>query len=408
MNNTHKSRTGRSACPSRRAELRTERRHRALTSLGLGLLVGLIFSVQAASAEPIHPVPANPEVNPMKAELGRRLFHDTRLSKDNSVSCASCHDLNAGGDDGQIVSTGINGRQGLVNSPTVFNSAFNFRQFWDGRAHTLIDQIDGPIQSNIEMESIWPDVVTKLFQDDTYPGLFQQVYGAEGKTISRQTVKDAIAEFMESLTTPNSRFDRWLAGDEEALSAHEKEGYALFKRYGCASCHQGANVGGNMFQVFGVINDYFKKRGNITEADLGRFNVTGNVADRHAFKVPSLRMAAHTAPYLHDGNAETLREAVDIMFEFQLGREAPDEHKDAIVAFIKTLAGEYVDPNSQSDSEQTVATATAVAQGSRGKGRALDPDRQPAPVAAPARGSRGKGGAFSRPAPPTAVAQGNR
>ena len=451
MNNTHKSRTGWSACPSRRAELRTERRNpprpsatpprrgwgllpswegcrasggvgsaaaarpgqarerrpRALTGLA-GLLVGLIFSVQAASAEPIHPVPANPEVNPMKAELGRRLFHDTRLSKDNSVSCASCHDLNAGGDDGQIVSTGINGRQGLVNSPTVFNSAFNFRQFWDGRAHTLIDQIDGPIQSNIEMESIWPDVVTKLFQDDTYPGLFQQVYGAEGKTISRQTVKDAIAEFMESLTTPNSRFDRWLAGEEEALSAHEKEGYALFKRYGCASCHQGANVGGNMFQVFGVINDYFKKRGNITEADLGRFNVTGNVADRHAFKVPSLRMAAHTAPYLHDGNAETLREAVDIMFEFQLGREAPDEHKDAIVAFIKTLAGEYVDPNSQSDSEQTVATATAVAQSSRGKGRALDPDRQPAPAAAPARGSRGKGGAFRRPAPPTAVAQGNR
>ena len=145
---------------------------------------------------------------------------------------------------------------------------------------------------------------------------------------------------MRSLVTPNSRFDQWLGGDETALSAEERRGYALFKSYGCVSCHQGANVGGNMFQVFGVLNEYFKRRGNITEADLGRYNVTGNIADRHSFKVPSLRMAALTAPYLHDGSAATLRDAVDAMFEFQLGREAPDEDKDAIVAFIRTLAGE--------------------------------------------------------------------
>ena len=154
---------------------------------------------------------------------------------------------------------------------------------------------------------------------------------------------------MRSLITPNSRFDQWLRGNTEALNEQEKEGYALFKRYGCVSCHQGAAVGGNMFQVFGVINDYFRKRGNITDADLGRFNVTGNEVDKHAFKVPSLRMAAHTAPYLHDGSAETLRDAVDAMFEFQLGREAPDEDKEAIVAFIKTLAGEYQENNYQLD-----------------------------------------------------------
>ncbi len=154
---------------------------------------------------------------------------------------------------------------------------------------------------------------------------------------------------MRSLITPNGRFDQWLRGNTGALNEQEKEGYALFKRYGCVSCHQGANVGGNMFQVFGVINDYFRKRGNITDADLGRFNVTGNEADKHAFKVPSLRMAAHTAPYLHDGSAETLRDAVDAMFEFQLGREAPDEDKEAIVAFIKTLAGEYQENNYQFD-----------------------------------------------------------
>ena len=398
----------------------------APTSFGLGVLVGLIVSVQSATAEPIHPVPLNPDVDLAKAELGRRLFQDTRLSKDNTISCASCHDLSAGGDDGEVVSTGIEGKQGLVNAPTVFNAGFNFKQFWDGRAHTLPDQADGPIQSNLEMGSLWPDVVTKLYQDADYPGLFEQVFSDREKAISRDTVKEAIAEFVQSLVTPNSRFDRWLAGDEEALSAHEKEGYALFKRYGCVSCHQGANVGGNMFQVFGVINDYFKKRGNITEADLGRFNVTGNIADRHAFKVPSLRMAAHTAPYLHDGNAATLREAVDIMFEFQLGREAPDEDKEKIVAFIETLAGEYIDTNSRFDSVQTPetpadqdshgeagalspsrrpASETAVARGSRGKGGALNPGSNAAPAPTVARGSRGKGG---RPTPATAVAQGNR
>ncbi len=315
--------------------------YRSLRVFGLGLVLGLGSAEYGAAAEPIKPVPITIEVNEAKAELGRRLFHDPRLSKNDTISCATCHDLSTGGDDGQVVSTGIEGRVGLVNSPTVFNSAFNFKQFWDGRAHTLKDQIDGPLQSRIEMESIWPDVVTKLFQDEDYPWLFREIYPNDTEIISRENIKEAIAEFMRSLITPNSRFDQWLRGDTEAISEHEKEGYALFKRYGCVSCHQGASVGGNMFQVFGVINDYFRKRGNITDADLGRFNVTGNEVDKHAFKVPSLRMAAHTAPYLHDGSAKTLRDAIDAMFEFQLGREAPDDDKEAIVAFIKTLAGEY-------------------------------------------------------------------
>ena len=219
----------------------------------------------------------------------------------------------------------------------MFNAGFNFKQFWDGRAKTLDAQIDGPVQSPIEMGNLWPEVVAKLYQDHGYPAEFAAIY-PDG--ISRKNIKNAIAEFVRSLITPNSRFDQWLKGDDNALSPLEKEGYALFKDYGCVSCHQGVNVGGNMFQVFGVLNDYFKKRGDITDADLGLYNITGNEEDRHSFKVPSLRMAAHTAPYLHDGTAETLRDAVDAMFEFQLGREAPDEDKDAIVAFIKTLAGE--------------------------------------------------------------------
>ncbi len=288
--------------------------------------------------EPIKPIPATIDVDPKKVALGRKLFHDNRLSKDNTVSCASCHDLANGGVDHVKVSTGVEGKQGHINSPTVYNTAFLFRLFWDGRAENLEEQVDGPIQNPIEMGSLWPDVVAKLYEDAEYPRLFDEAFGGG---ISRQNIKSALAEFQRSLITPNSRFDQYLLGNENAITELEKKGYQNFKSYGCISCHQGAAVGGNMFQLFGVANSYFQTRGNITKADMGRFNVTGNVLDKHTFKVPSLRLAALTPPYLHDGNAPTLRAAVDIMFKFQLGREAPDEDKDAIVAFIKTLAGEH-------------------------------------------------------------------
>ena len=292
---------------------------------------------RATDREPIKPIPEEDGVDPEKVALGRALFHDPRLSKDNTTACVSCHDLGSGGDDGRKVSIGVEGKPGTINAPTVFNVGLNFKQFWDGRADTLEQQIDGPVQSPVEMGSLWPELVAKLYAHESYPGRFKALY-PDG--INRKNVKNALAEFMKSLTTPNSRFDQWLKGDDAALSTQEKYGYALFKHYGCISCHQGANVGGNMFQVFGVLNEYFKKRGDITDADFGRFNLTGNPTDRHAFKVPSLRVAALTAPYLHDGSAATLRDAVDAMFEYQLGREAPDEDKEAIVAFIKALAGE--------------------------------------------------------------------
>ena len=294
-------------------------------------------SQTASASEPIKPIPEETVTNPKKVALGRALFHDPRLSKDNTTACVSCHDLGSGGDDGRKVSVGVEGRLGSINAPTVFNVGLNFKQFWDGRAATLEQQIDGPLQSLFELGSLWPDVVTKLYDHESYPQRFKPLYRGG---ITRTTVKNALAEYMRSLTTPNSRFDQWLRGDGDAIDQQEKYGYALFKHYGCVSCHQGANVGGNMFQVFGVINAYFEKRGNVTHADLGLFNITGEEVDRHAFKVPSLRMAAHTAPYLHDGSAATLRDAVDAMFEFQLGRTAPDEDKEAIVAFIRTLAGD--------------------------------------------------------------------
>lgn len=300
------------------------------------LALCVIGSVGAA--EPIRPIPTSVEADSAKVALGRALFSEPKLSRDGKVSCHSCHFLEQGGSDGRRVSIGVDGKEGFVNSPTVYNSAGSIRQFWDGRADDLPSQVDGPIQAAHEMGSLWPDVVARLYEDPKYPAMFDKVYPDDG--ITRQTIKDALAEFERVLISPNSPFDKWLGGDKNALTDQEVRGYEKFKQYGCSSCHQGANVGGNMFQVFGVLNSYFETRGNITKADLGRFNVTGNEADRHAFKVPSLRLVALTPPYLHDGSAPTLRAAVDIMFRHQLGREAPDQDKEDIVAFLKTLAGE--------------------------------------------------------------------
>ena len=241
-------------------------------------------------------------MDPAKAALGRSLFHEPLLSKDGSISCASCHDLREGGDDGRRVSIGIEGQAGTINAPTVFNVGLNFAQFWDGRARTLEQQVDEPVQSPIEMGSLWPEVVAKLAGHPDYPGHFQAIY-PDG--INRKNIKDALAQFMRSLITPNSRFDQWLRGDEAALSAEERHGYELFKSYGCVSCHQGANVGGNMFQVFGVLNEYFKRRGNITEADLGRYNVTGNVCG------PPLLQGAESAHGGADGAVPARRQRVD-------------------------------------------------------------------------------------------------
>lgn len=314
--------------------------HGCSRSIFVGFLCCCIsFNVFAVmSNEPIKPIPQTIELNEKKVSLGRLLFSDVRLSKDNSVSCESCHNLSAGGDDGLPVSLGIMGRKGGINSPTVYNSGYNFKQFWNGRAESLFDQVDGPVQAENEMGAIWSGVISRLYEDKHYPDLFRQAFSKE---VSRETIKLALAEFEKSLITPNSRFDQYLRGDLKAITSLELQGYENFKRYGCVSCHQGVNVGGNMFQVFGVINNYFEERGGeITDADKGRYIETGRVEDRHMFKVPSLRMVAHTAPYLHDGSAKTLREAVDVMFRYQLGREAPDADKDAIVAFLKTLAGE--------------------------------------------------------------------
>lgn len=312
----------------------------ALPLCSKSILVLFLFfiSMFTVSAEPIKIIKKATNLDKEKIALGRMLFMDKRLSKGNSLSCESCHLLKQGGDDNRPVSTGINGRKGNINSPTVYNSALSFRQFWDGRAATLEQQALGPVQNPVEMGELWPDVIVKLLADTSFSERFQKKYPAG---LNAKNITNAIAEFERSLMTINAPFDRYLNGDFSAISQEAEEGYLLFKDYGCISCHQGAAVGGNMYQVFGVVNNYFKKRGNMTDADYGRFNLTANKLDMHSFKVPSLRMVAHTAPYFHDGSVKTLRGAVDVMFEFQLGREAPDEDKDKIVSFLKTLAGQH-------------------------------------------------------------------
>lgn len=290
------------------------------------------------SNEPISPIPTEIKLNSRKVELGEKLFNDTKLSHDNTISCASCHSLDLGGTDRLAHSIGIKGQVGAINTPTVFNSAYNFKQFWDGRAETLEAQIDGPPNAATEMGSNWEEIKGKLNASPEYVSDFENLY-SDG--IQIQNIKDTIAVFERSLITPNARFDRYLNGEQDILTKEEKEGYQTFKAVGCASCHQGINIGGNLFQEFGVMGDYFKDRGNITDADLGRYNVTKNEFDRHVFKVPSLRNIEKTYPYFHDGTVIQLEEAVEVMSKYQLGRKLSRQEIDSIVKFLKTLNGEY-------------------------------------------------------------------
>lgn len=296
------------------------------------------FQTLASSSgrEPIQPIPLEANEDVRKVQLGEALFNDTQLSKDNTVSCASCHNLRTGGVDRRARSIGVDGLEGSINSPTVYNSGANFKQFWDGRAETLEDQIEGPMHAANEMASSWPEVIRKLSKSPDYDSSFKLLY-SDG--IQARNIKDAISAFERSLSTPHSRFDQYLRGDQSAINDEEKHGYLIFKSHGCISCHQGVNVGGNMFQTFGVMADYFADRGKLTKEDLGRFNVTGQEKDRYVFKVPSLRNVELTAPYFHDGTAPTLEGAVKVMAKYQLGRQLSQEELSALVSFLKTLTG---------------------------------------------------------------------
>lgn len=294
----------------------------------------------AFAFEPVQPVMDSLPVDPAKVALGNKLFHDPRFSADNTVSCASCHGLNTGGVDNKQYSEGVEGKLGGVNAPTVYNAALNFVQFWDGRAATLAAQAGGPPMNPVEMASAsWEEIIDKLKQDKELTAEFMAVYpdGYSGDNLT-----DAIAEFEKTLLTPNSRFDQYIKGNDKALTAQEIKGYDLFKLNDCATCHVGANLGGQSYELMGLKADYFADRGlELTNEDNGRFKETQIERDRHRFKTPGLRNVALTAPYLHDGSAKTLDEAVDAMAVYQVGKPLSTADRDDIVAFLKTLTGEY-------------------------------------------------------------------
>lgn len=295
------------------------------------------IQITTESTEPIKPIPISIELDFQKVELGEKLFFDKQLSKNNTVSCGSCHKLEMGGTDQSKYSVLFNNSLSSVNSPTIFNVGFNFKQFWNGRSETLEEQASVTINNSKSMGSNWEEVISKLSKDPDYISKFKLIYKSK---IKPEYIINAIAEYERSLFTPNSRFDQYLRGDTNAIDKDELEGYTLFKKYGCTSCHQGVNIGGNMFETFGVSGDYFAMRGNITEADYGRYTFTKNESDKFVFKVPSLRNVSLTAPYLHDGSAETLEEVVRIMSIYQLGRTLNSDETSKIIKFLKTLTGE--------------------------------------------------------------------
>lgn len=295
------------------------------------------FASRPRGREALLPLPPPPPLPAAEVALGQRLFFDKRLSRGDLQACASCHDLAHGGIDGRRFAVGVAGQTGPVNTPTVFNASLSLAQFWDGRADSLEAQAAGPVHNPLEMASNWDEVIAKLIRDDGYVRAFRQIYGRD---IDAAAIVRAIAAFERTLLTPDSRFDRFLRGETDALNRQEQAGYRRFLDYGCVSCHQGVGIGGNLYQKFGVMDDYFADRPP-TPADLGRFNVTGRTDDRHVFKVPGLRNVAATPPYFHDASAATLEEAIVIMARYQLGRHLAVGEVAELAAFLRSLTGQW-------------------------------------------------------------------
>jgi cytochrome c peroxidase len=279
----------------------------------------LLESTSTTAKEPVTPIPEAVIADPLKVRLGERLFGDTRLSHDNSRSCSSCHDLGANGAGKNSHDIGLDGSELPLNTLTIFNAALNFRFSWEGKFRTLESDALASLESPRIMGSSSSEVLEKLKADPAVRREFAAAYG-RGPDIAN--VLDAIATFERTLVTPGSRFDQWLAGDATALSEDELNGYRLFKSMGCVSCHQGVNIGGNLFQRHGIFRPLAAPLPEI-------------------LRVPSLRNVATTPPYFHDGSAPTLDDAVRKMAAAQLSSALTDQQVSAIVAYLQTLTGQY-------------------------------------------------------------------
>jgi cytochrome c peroxidase len=306
--------------------------------IGVLCVAALGNSAWAQAPEPISPLPLQVEQDPKRVALGAKLFADVRLSHGDFFSCASCHPLARGGMNALRRGVGYDGKKRLRNIPTVFNVRFNLYLNWDGAHESLVTHTDAIIQSPALMNTPWPELLDKLKGAPDYPSAFGAAY-ADG--ITRTNVIDALVHYERSLITPNARFDRYLRGQKDAISAGEARGYQLFKSYGCITCHQGVNIGGNLVQKFGVFVVPDTLGAPNDPRDPGRFNFTKDERDKEVFRVPSLRNVGVTAPYFHDGRAATLEEAVKLMGMAQLGRTLTPEDIRLIASFLRTLTGEY-------------------------------------------------------------------
>ena len=303
--------------------------------------------VDQAKLRMFKPLPAEMESasNPIteeKVALGRMLYFEPRLSKSQTLSCNSCHGLNTFGVDGQPVSDGHKGAKGNRNAPTVYNAAGHFVQFWDGRAPTVEEQAKGPVMNPLEMAMpSEKQVIAVLTSMPEYIEAFKRAFPEQQNAVTFDNMAKAIGAFERKLVTP-SRWDKFLAGDQSALTDAEKTGFNKFMETGCQTCHNGAYVGGGMFQKLGLVTPWTHTN------DTGRFQVTKQEADKMMFKVPSLRNITNTAPYYHDGSVATLQEAVKLMAEHQLGKQLRDEDVASIITWLKSLTGEppaeYVKP----------------------------------------------------------------
>lgn len=303
--------------------------------------LGFSYSMPAAEKrdfrEPLASLPTASELNPDAVALGNKLFEDPILSGKRQFACASCHNLKTNGSTAEKRPVTNNGTSHNFNTPTVFNVGNYYRFGWLGGTRTLKSQSEAVILDPNIMNISWPILLSRLTMDRRYRELFEKCFH---RLPDREAVLNALVVFQQSLTTPNSPFDRYLNGESTAISSQARYGYTLFREYGCVACHQGANIGGNMFQKFGIFSDVLPEDPD-NEGNLGRFMLTGLEKDRGVFRVPSLRNVAVTGPFFHDGRTESLADAVSLMAKSQLGKTLQDAERDAIVAFLESLTGEY-------------------------------------------------------------------
>lgn len=329
------------------AEERGQKEREAAAKMAAGATATPTATAQAAAALKVDKadldvfkvVPAKYEsdTNPIteaKVALGRALYYETRLSLNQDISCNSCHQLDKFGVDNEPTSPGHKGQRGGRNSPTVYNAAGHKAQFWDGRAATVEDQAKGPILNPVEMAMPdAPAVVRVLKSIPGYLPLFKAAFPGEADPVTYDNLAKAIGAFERQLTTP-SRWDKYLGGEEAALTDVEKAGLARFNKLGCPTCHNGSNVGGHLYQKLGLVKPWDD------QSDLGRFEITKLDGDKMFFRVPTLRNVAKTGPYFHKGQIATLEEVVKKMAWHQLGAELKDDEVKEIVAFLGALTGE--------------------------------------------------------------------